>query len=639
MNPTLTKPAPAQKTRFGWQQLPYYLLLAGLLVFMTGYIYPFQNHAEDLPPFLHLEDQALYEKDFYVQQMLQPTPRFYYQRFIALLSPGAQAIPTTLYAVWVLAIAAFFLSLIRISLKLTNAAWPGWLVFFMLLVHIDNTGTWGAVMWLNHSLLANLLGSACVGWAIALALGGRWAGSFALLAVAAVFQLLFGLFGMVVMVPIYWLGLWQRQRFAQPLAWLLPGIAAAGLVVAALPMLLANTTGSAALSGQEFIDVFIKFRTPHHNLPSLYVDHKNLKNNLGFAAAITLLYLWLPALKPWRWVGLWAVGISLVFVASAWVVVELAPIPALAKLQLARMTVFMQLAGFVALAVWCWQAVQDRKWVLALAIPLLVFSIYAGLFLFLLVLAWRFDRKYAPVQISALLVLAASVAAYRPYSWGANFLAYLKEPGAALAFALLVLAVVLAYDWLNRRPALTLGLGLATLLLIVAPFSASLTAMLPEAVIAGLTKRINRDAANILTLTPGPRERGLVDLAQDFKNNTPTDALVVTPLHLEGAAFKMFSQRANVVDFKNVPYTDAGIVEWRRRLELFLPRPVTAYEPSLGLQDTLFQAYHRLSIERLAHIGRSYGARYILAAPDQQQGNARLPVFMENRHFVIYTIN
>jgi hypothetical protein len=58
-----------------------------------------------------------------------------------------------------------------------------------------------------------------------------------------------------------------------------------------------------------------------------------------------------------------------------------------------------------------------------------------------------------------------------------------------------------------------------------------------------------------------------IDVCGWIRGNTPQDALAVTPSF--SWAFKWHARRAEFVSFKDCPQDAAGIIEWKRRIELW----------------------------------------------------------------------
>ncbi len=83
------------------------------------------------------------------------------------------------------------------------------------------------------------------------------------------------------------------------------------------------------------------------------------------------------------------------------------------------------------------------------------------------------------------------------------------------------------------------------------------------------------------------------------------DAVVLVPPIGDVWAFKLYAQRAIVVDIKHFPFSDRGIAEWQRRISDVLGTP---YVRGLDLEAT----WAAQPPARLAAVAARYGARYVL---------------------------
>jgi hypothetical protein len=90
-----------------------------------------------------------------------------------------------------------------------------------------------------------------------------------------------------------------------------------------------------------------------------------------------------------------------------------------------------------------------------------------------------------------------------------------------------------------------------------------------------------------------------------LKRYAPIDAVALVPPDTEVWGFKLYAERAIVVDIKHFPFSDHGIAEWRRRISNILGVP---YERGLDI-DAAWAAVPPL---RIAAVAQRYGARYVL---------------------------
>ena len=122
-------------------------------------------------------------------------------------------------------------------------------------------------------------------------------------------------------------------------------------------------------------------------------------------------------------------------------------------------------------------------------------------------------------------------------------------------------------------------------------------------------------------------------VCQWIKENTPAESLFITPHQQQ--TFKWYAQRAEVVNWKDIPQDAVAMVEWKSRVDrLILPQQ--RYE--LGLLS--------FSDQQILEIAADYEADYLVVPQWQAQrleGTALTQVYPENQHqkttFVVYQLS
>jgi hypothetical protein len=121
--------------------------------------------------------------------------------------------------------------------------------------------------------------------------------------------------------------------------------------------------------------------------------------------------------------------------------------------------------------------------------------------------------------------------------------------------------------------------------------------------------------------------------------NTPVDAIFLTPP--QETDFRLYAQRAIVVNFKHVPQLSGEIIQWEKRLLDVLgvtdvsdfPRDYAQTLASLG------EHYESRSFDELRAVAAKYGARYIIV--DHSFGPAEdgaIAFHRENNRYFVYDL-
>ena len=122
------------------------------------------------------------------------------------------------------------------------------------------------------------------------------------------------------------------------------------------------------------------------------------------------------------------------------------------------------------------------------------------------------------------------------------------------------------------------------------------------------------------------------ELAAFVRANTEKEAVFLTPPDF--GAFRLAAQRAIVVDWKSMPFQDAGMLEWWRRMN-------DCYGDLRGLSrsegmEKMENVYQALTSEQILRIGKRYGARYAVL---YQPSLSELPVIFKNDRFTLIAIS
>jgi len=117
--------------------------------------------------------------------------------------------------------------------------------------------------------------------------------------------------------------------------------------------------------------------------------------------------------------------------------------------------------------------------------------------------------------------------------------------------------------------------------------------------------------------------------------HTPIDATFLVPP--DEQSFRLYGQRAIVVNYKAVPQLSGELGEWRTRMcaVLGVPTLLDLPRPFSKTVAAMSRRYESLPPAHLDRVAERYGARYIVAPPDIDPAWKAREVFRKNR-YVLY---
>ena len=544
------------------------LLLTAAVWILIGYVWPTLSNVE-VSTLQAMGNPHLMTRDFAVQENLHFTPRFYYN--LLIIAPTRAGLPLWgSFVLWHVIALAGILSGLR-SAALSLGLGPAASAVLTLWIMTVGAGTLGLVSFYTYAPTPAVWALAGVTWGAALALDRRWAAAYAWFGAAALLQFLVGFYAGLLFLPMLIAS--RGSRALAPLAgW------AVGMALVYLPMQLAGATNSGELSSALFIDLYARLRLPHHLVPSTWGWPAWVQAG-GFYLGASLYLARTSRRRSPGELRYALATVALVAVALALNVlfVEIAPSALVAKLQPGRITPLAQaiLLGLLATRI---QGKLDRgEGVQAVILALMVLSPMPG---FLLVAAALLEPRddTAPSALAPAVLAIAVVLAYQPFS--GPLVARSLHYGLWLSLA----AACWVASRLTRRPP---ALG----------------------AVAAARASVNRGWSPgfpfHFSLNAGPADPAGI-LGSRFRTTSSPDALVLVPPTGETWTFKLYAERSVVVDDKNTPFSDRGLLEWKRRMDDVLGAPVTP-----GMDGA--RAWQSRSAHTLVAIARRYGAGYILS--------------------------
>ncbi|HYF49665.1 MAG TPA: DUF6798 domain-containing protein [Planctomycetota bacterium] len=586
---------PSAQQRTGSIALGIFLAAGTLLTF--GCFFPSfsGNHNVEAPPFLAMLNPELYTRDFYVQEARQHfSPRTYSELVLYAFSRLGCSLELSHAILYMITLGSLSAGLWAIGRQL-SAHWlgPAVFTFWALLVTGTSLGDTRLVM---NTPLPSVYALGFVVWGIYFCLRKKWVAAMAFFGTGCAFHFLVALLPSVLTMPFMLRDLLRQRRWLSLLlAFFAMGCGASAVFV---PMYLQGATASRLLSNEEFVFLYAFVRSPHHCLPRAWpaVDWIDAATFFAGGLACTARV----RESKLKWIPFVVVPIVGVFLFLNYLFVQVIPLAIVAKLQFARMVPYATLAIVIALTLLLNELAKSRQYLIAgvlIAAPLMPFG---GVLLLLLALglpALTKALEHIPGSVQAIssAVCVLIMFAYAGSGQPNELTRELRLTWEAAA-ALLAVTVAVGFLWRIEGPKRLILAG-------------ALMAVSLAAVIAALLQP--ESTFSNIRLRNMPQDE-ISALAAAYEKRTPPSALILIPPAL--SQFRFLSRRSVVVDARARPFTDAGILEWKKRMEDVLGTPL---RPNMwAVVDKQYLARPPTELLKVAQI---YRATHVLTHREFQQ--------------------
>jgi hypothetical protein len=556
---------------------------------VRGYRFGESNHAVYLLDALRRIDPALLRNDWWTQSTLQY--HFVFNAITAglmrlgILEPaflvGYLALAVLLHVAW---------RKLVMRLGGSHGTYLLSVILYYLLAGGVGLGMYHFLQ--DSAFLPSNISNVAMLWGISFLITGSPASAGVCLGIAGLFHINHAVVG---------IGLWAgmalfEARRTPARGWLIGTVPllvlSAVQIIPAVRIVLAR---SGKLPLQEFIDLFVRVRHPHHFDPRAW--HWGVW--LAFLAPLPFAVLAYRRARPWPerrraavLFGLFAAMLAFALVvAGFWFASE-----TFVQLNLYRFSIYLKLLGCVGLA-----------WVL-----------------------W--DEYGAPkrqvvwgIAVIALLLCPLAWLSTSPFGWqGPDWATPALRHNARALWLFMMLAGACIGPMVPIPPKRIRELHLA--------------------MAAGIVMA----SVHFGGLPIGIRVGGLEGDDADYRavaawarDNTPVDAVFLVPPDEE--SFRLRARRAIVVNFKGVPQLSAELPEWRDRLLNVLDYPSTQNllalpRPMGRTLGAMRSRYDSLPPEHVFAVARRYGARYVVLTRRPGGTPAGASVFDNGRYF-LYDLN
>ncbi|NEN93104.1 MAG: hypothetical protein F6K48_31145 [Okeania sp. SIO3H1] len=642
-----------------------FLILGAFIT--RGYTFPVGNHYTHVPQIKSMLNPELYTNDYYVQEMLKFTPRYYYQHLVYFISKFIGSISLTYFIYYLISFISFICGLSAISKIFTPSKLSAAILIFLSLTAYTLVGY--LELFPKTPIPATFAMSLTV-WGIYFCFQQRWIIGYLFFGIASILQFLLGVLPGIMMIPIMFIEGIKSRQLKQVVLPLIILFGFASLVY--LPMLLTGTTSTDKLSNEEFVFIYGWVRNPHHIIP----DYWNWKIRLDFICFILggclcihkvdvaksedflqnseigkifffrasgkggkvgkikeikgrkkdLIFTNARCLEKWKFYLIIAESIFALFLG--YIFVEVYPLALFAKLQLARTVPFAQLMIFIAVGILVSQLYQQGNLGvgLLLIISLILPVPYQGICFFLLSLGLFFLEKWSYKLVVWLIVLAGLIFFLWQSPTDSSFNNLLAKSGL---FLVLIFPFILdefdlglvepSGSYIARKYLITYSLAGVTILVFVLGLFEALPGKFLE--VFQQQVKFNRVPQDEVT-----------KLALRFRQISDKDDIILIPPFVSN--FQFFSERAVIVDFKHFPQTDSGIREWKNRMEDVFGVPLND-KLAVGAMEILFP---QQTGKELVNVGKKYGAKYIFTRVEWH-GDIEGNIVVREGEWVIFQIN
>ena len=202
-----------QLKKYSWHfslSLFTFIILGSFIA--RGYTFPVGNHYTHVPQIKSMLNPELYINDYYVQEMLQFTPRYYYQYLVYFLSTLTGSIYLAYVIYYLISFISFIWGLSAISKIFTPSKISAAVLIFLSLTSYTLMGY--LKLFPNTPIPATFAMSLTV-WGFYFCLRQRWIIGYFFFGIASILQFLVGVLPGIMMIPIMLIEAIKNQNLKQ----------------------------------------------------------------------------------------------------------------------------------------------------------------------------------------------------------------------------------------------------------------------------------------------------------------------------------------------------------------------------------------------------------------------------------------
>ena len=404
------------------QKQPFFILATYITIIIPsllfyGYKLTSSNIYNQVPAIISLLNPELYNEDFYIQEMTQFTPRFYYYYLIYWGVKLGISLPWVCFILYFTAFSSFLIGLYSLG-RIFNQSRLSATVFTFLGFAATVNGRIGHADLFRVDPIPATLAMGLVVWGFYFCFRNKWILGYLFFGLTCFLQFLVGaLPGVLMAIPLLVAAI-KKKDFKQVFfSFFVLGICACFIYI---PMLLSGNTNSGSISNEEFVYLYGYLRHPHHLVFSGFglTTSRGWLNFILFTVGGLLCINSSKSLdKYFKFQLSTVVVISCCLLLVNYIFVEIYPINFIAKLQFARTTPFAQLMILIAIGVLVEE--EYRKGKIPTAFLLIIAPILkgAGILLFILGASLWLERRKVIFSQELLNVVI--------FSWGLISLSFI----------------------------------------------------------------------------------------------------------------------------------------------------------------------------------------------------------------------
>ena len=338
------------------QKQPFLLLATYITVIIPsllfyGYKLTSSNIYNQIPAIISLFNPELYNEDFYLQEMTQFTPRYYYYYLIYWGVKLGFSLPVVCFSFYVISFGSFLIGLYSLG-RIFNQSRLSATVFTFLGFAATLNGRIGHADLFRTDPIPATLAMGLVIWGFYFCFRQKWVLGYFLFGLTCFIQFLVGaLPGILMALPLL-IATKSNKSFQQ----IFFSFSILGICVSLIyiPMLLTGNTNSGVISNEEFVYLYSYIRHPHHLIFSAFglVGSRGWLNFILFTVGGLFCIQSSKTLdKEIKWQLAGVIFISCFLLIINYICVEIYPLNFIAKLQFARTTPFAQLMSLIGISV------------------------------------------------------------------------------------------------------------------------------------------------------------------------------------------------------------------------------------------------------------------------------------------------